>query len=57
MTRGIGAASACAARARASLYPPETRIAIICDNYSPHLTTRRDARVGTWAKAANVEIA
>jgi hypothetical protein len=23
------------------------RIAIICDNYSPHLTTRKDARVGT----------
>jgi transposase len=40
-----------------SLYPPSVRIAIICDNYSPHLTTRRDARVGTWARAANVEIA
>ena len=40
-----------------SLYPPATRIAIICDNFSPHLTTRRDARVGTWAKANNVEIA
>jgi len=33
------------------------RIAIICGNFSPHLTTRRDAEVGTWAKAANVEIA
>jgi transposase len=40
-----------------SLYPPSVRIAIICDNYSPHLTTRKDARVGTWANAANVEIA
>jgi transposase len=40
-----------------SLYPPSVRIAIICDNYSPHLTTRKDARVGTWASAANVEIA
>ena len=40
-----------------SLYPPATCIAIICDNFSPHLTTRRDARVGTWAKANNVEIA
>jgi transposase len=40
-----------------SLYPITTRIAIICDNFSPHLTTRRDARVGTWAKASNVEIA
>src|SRR5437763_16832198 len=40
-----------------SLHPPNVRIAIVCDNYSPHLTTRRDARVGTWAKAANVEMA
>jgi len=40
-----------------SLYPLTTRIAIICDNFSPHLSTRKDARVGTWAKAANVEIA
>ena len=40
-----------------SLYPPAVRIAIICDNYSPHLSTRKDARVGTWAKANNVEIA
>jgi transposase len=29
-----------------SLYPPATRIAIICDNFSPHLTTARDSRVG-----------
>jgi transposase len=36
-----------------SLYPPATRIAIICDNFSPHLTTARDKRVGTWAKANN----
>ncbi len=40
-----------------SLYPPSTRIAIICDNFSPHLTTAKDTRVGTWAKANNVEIA
>jgi len=40
-----------------SLYPPGTRIAIVCDNFSPHLTTDKDARVGTWAKANNVEIA
>ncbi len=40
-----------------SLYPIETRIAIICDNFSPHLTTARDGRVGAWAAAANVEIA
>jgi transposase len=40
-----------------SLYPPSVRIAIICDNFSPHLSTRKDHRVGTWAKASNVEIA
>jgi transposase len=40
-----------------SLYPPGTRIAIICDNFSPHLSTAKDARVGTWAKANNAEIA
>src|SRR5262249_28871103 len=40
-----------------ALYPAATRIAIICDNFSPHLTTRRDGRVGAWAKANNVEIA
>jgi transposase len=40
-----------------SLYPPSVRIAIICDNFSPHLTTRKDRRVGTWAAANNVEIA
>jgi transposase len=40
-----------------SLYPPAVRIAIICDNFSPHLTTAKDARVGTWAAANNVEFA
>jgi len=40
-----------------SLYPPATRIAIICDNFSPHLTTQRDGRAGAWAAANNVEIA
>jgi transposase len=40
-----------------TLYPPAVRIAIICDNFSPHLTTRRDGRVGAWATANNVEIA
>jgi transposase len=40
-----------------TLYPPEVRIAIICDNYSPHLSTARDSRIGDWAAAANVEIA
>jgi transposase len=40
-----------------SLYPVTTRIAVICDNYSPHLSTARDGRVGAWAAASNVEIA
>lgn len=33
------------------------RIAIICDSYSPHLTTKRCQRVAAWAQASNVEIA
>jgi transposase len=33
------------------------RIAIICDNFSPHPTTKKCQRVGTWAAANNVEIA
>jgi transposase len=40
-----------------SLYPPEVRIAIICDNFSPHLSTAKDSRVGDWAAASNTEIA
>ncbi len=40
-----------------SLHPPTVRIAIICDNFSPYLTTRKDRRVGDRAPAANVEIA
>jgi len=40
-----------------SLYPSSTRIAIICDNFSPHLTTAADGRVGARAAANNVEIA
>ncbi|MFC9330827.1 IS630 family transposase [Kitasatospora sp. NPDC057015] len=39
-----------------SLHPLDVRIAIVCDNYSPHLTTKRCQRVGTWAAASNVEI-
>ena len=39
-----------------TLYPPQVRIAVICDNYSPDLTTAKDSRVGT-AAANNVEIA
>jgi len=40
-----------------SLYPPKVRIAIVLDNFSPHLSTKKDARVGDWAKANNVELA
>ncbi|HEV8527285.1 MAG TPA: IS630 family transposase [Actinomycetes bacterium] len=40
-----------------SLHPPEVRIAIVMDNYSPHLSTKKDTRVGDWAAANNVELA
>jgi len=40
-----------------SLHPPEIRIAIVLDNFSPHLSTKKDARVGDWAAANNVELA
>jgi len=45
------------ARYLRSLYPPDVRIAIVMDNFSPHLSTKRDTRVGDWAKANNVELA
>jgi transposase len=40
-----------------SLYPPDVRIAIVLDNFSPHLSTTKDRRVGIWAEANNVELA
>jgi transposase len=40
-----------------SLHPPQVRIAIVLDNYSPHLSTKTDSRVGDWAAANNVELA
>ena len=40
-----------------SLHPPDVRIAIVLDNFSPHLSTRKDRRVGEWAAANNVELA
>lgn len=40
-----------------SLYPPQVRIAIVCDNYAPHLSTKKDGRVGDRATDNNVEIA
>ncbi|MFF2013891.1 IS630 family transposase [Streptomyces sp. NPDC058195] len=39
-----------------SLHPADVRIAIVCDKYSPHLTTKRCQWVATWAAANNVEI-
>jgi len=40
-----------------SLYPAKIRIAIVLDNFSPHLSTKKDQRVGEWAAANNVELA
>lgn len=40
-----------------STHHPETRIAIVLDDFSPHLTTKKDTRVGDWAEANNVEFA
>jgi transposase len=40
-----------------TLYPPDVRIAIVMDNFSPHLSTRKDTRVGDWAENNNVELA
>ncbi|WP_218020462.1 IS630 family transposase [Rhodococcus zopfii] len=40
-----------------TLYPAAVRIAIVCDNFSPHLTTKKCRRVIEWAEANNVEIA
>src|ERR1051326_8328417 len=40
-----------------TLHPADVRIAIVCDNFSPHLTTKRCRRVAHWAEANNVEIA
>ncbi len=40
-----------------SLYPPEVRIAIVLDNFAPHLSTKNDTRVGEYAEANNIELA
>ena len=40
-----------------SLHPADVRIAIVLDNFSPHLSTTADTRVGDWALANNVELA
>jgi len=36
-----------------SLHPAKVRIAIILDNFSPHLSTKTDPRVRDWAQANN----
>ena len=40
-----------------SLHPGHVRIAIVLDNFSPHLSTKKDSRIGDWAQANNVELA
>lgn len=40
-----------------SLHPVSVRIGIVLDNFSPHLSTKKDQRVGEWAAANNVELA
>lgn len=40
-----------------TLHPIEVRIAIVLDNFSPHLSTKKDRRVDEWAAANNVELA
>ena len=52
---GSGSWSSAATCARST--PASVRIAITCDNFSPHLTTANDARVGAWTEANNAEIA
>ena len=42
---------------RRRVFYSAVRIAIICDNFSPHLSTRTNTRVSDWAAASNVEIA
>jgi len=39
-----------------SLHPEHRRLAIIVDNFSPHLTTKTDRRVGDYAAAHNIEL-
>jgi transposase len=40
-----------------SLYPPNVRIAVVLDNFSPHKSTKADQSVSEWATANNVELA
>ncbi|WP_261992482.1 hypothetical protein [Streptomyces sp. MS191] len=40
-----------------ALHAAEARIAMVCGNHCPHLTTKRCQWVGTWVAANNVVIA
>jgi hypothetical protein len=40
-----------------SLHPPQIRIAIVCDNFSPHLSPGKTSAPGSWAAASNAGIA
>jgi hypothetical protein len=40
-----------------SLHPPSVRIAIVLDDFSPHLPTETDPREGDRAHPNNVELA
>jgi transposase len=40
-----------------SLHPVGVRMGIVLDNFSPHLSTKTDRRVGQWAAMNNVELA
>ena len=48
--RRDGPSSSPSAATSAPCYPPQVRIAIVLDNFSPHLSTKIDARVGDWAR-------
>jgi transposase len=47
----------CFCRYVRSLYPRAVRLAFVLDNFSPHLSSKADGRVGDWAHRNNVELA
>lgn len=40
-----------------TLHPATVRIGVVLDNFSPHLTTKLDRRVGEYVAAHNIELA
>ncbi len=44
-------------RGVSSLRLPGVRLPVVLDNFSLHLSTKNDVRVGEWARANNVELA